>query len=228
LHAGFALDGDGDGVYLYDSVANGQILLDSIVFGLQPADFSVGRTGAARDTWTLCVPTIGAANSPVATFGAPGGLRINEWAGNSDYLVEDFLEIYNPAAQPVALGQMALTDDFINAPTKSVIPNLSFVAPGAFLQFKAKGSAASDGNASELPFRVNANFGFLALIGQNGTIVDRVDVVAQAADTSRGRVPDGGAAIQTFGLPATIPTPGASNITPPPNVFALIKGLANL
>ena len=49
----------------------------------------------------------------------------------------------------------------------------------------------SYGNATELPFSIDANVGWLALVGQNGTIVDRVDVVAQPADTSRGRTPNG-------------------------------------
>ena len=225
LHAGFALDGEGDGVYLYDTVVSGQALLDSITFGIQPADLSIGRTGAARDVWTLCTPTIGADNIPVTTFGAPGALKINEWAGNSDYLLDDFIEIYNPTALPVALGQMSLTNDFINYPVESVIRNLSFIAPGAFLRFSAKGAAASDGNVTELPFKIDANFGFLALIGQNGAIVDRVDVVAQPADTSRGRTPDGAASIVTFELPTNIPTPGAPNVSPPAGILALINNL---
>jgi hypothetical protein len=226
LHAGFALDSDGDGVYLFDSPSNGQTLLDSVTFGIQIGDYSIGRTGVGRDVWTLCTPTIGAVNAAVASFGAPGALKINEWAGNRDYLLgDDFVELYNPEAQPVALGQMVLTDDFVNYPAKAILPDLSFIGPGAFLRFAAKGSSASDGNATEVPFRIGADFGLLALLGQNRTIVDRVDIVAQPADTSRGRTPDGAAAIATFGLPATIPTPGASNVTPPANVLALIGNL---
>jgi hypothetical protein len=226
VHAGFALDSDGDGVYLFDSPANGQVLLDSVTFGIQIGDYSIGRTGAGRDVWTLCTPTIGTANAAVASFGAPGALKINEWAGNRDYLLgDDFVELYNPEAQPVALGQMVLTDDFVNYPAKAILPDLSFIGPGAFLRFFAKGSSASDGNATELPFRIGADFGLLALLGQNRTIVDRVDVVAQAADTSRGRTPDGAASVTTFGLPTTIPTPGAANVPPPASVLALIGNL---
>lgn len=223
LHTGFALDAEGDAVYLYNS---GQALLDSITYGIQAADFSIGRTGPARDVWTLCTPTIGAVNTPVAAFGAPGGLKINEWAGNHDYLLEeDFLEVFNPSTQPVALGLMTLTDDFINYPAKSAIPPLSFVAPGEFVAFRAAGNGATEGDATELPFSIDANFGYLALVGQNGTIVDRVDIVAQPDDTSRGRVPDGGGAIATFGLPTNVPTPGAPNANPPASVLALINNL---
>ena len=226
LHAGFALDAQGDGVYLFDTVANGQTQLDAITFGLQATDFSIGRTGAARDVWALCTPTIGAANTAVASLAAPGGLKINEWAGNRDYLLsEDFLELYNAAAQPVAVGAMTLTDDYINYPLKFALPQLSFIGPGAFVRFDAKGGSATDGNAAELPFNIDASVGWLALIGQNGTIVDRVDVVAQPQDTSRGRSPNGGTTIATFGLPTNLPTPGSSNVNPPANVLALVNGL---
>ena len=226
LHAGFALDSDGDSLHLYGTVASGQALLDSIAFGLQPPDYSIGRTGAALDTWALCTPTIGGPNSQVVTLASPSGLRINEWAGNGDYVLdEDFIEVFNPAAQPVALGGMRLTDDFINYPSKVTIPVLSFASPGSFIRFRARGGSATTGNASELKFSIDANFGWLALIGQNGSIVDSVDVVAQPADTSRGRTPNGSAIVTTFGLPSTLPTPGASNVAPPANVLALINGL---
>ena len=226
LHTGFGLDQDGDTVQIYDKVVAGQVLRDSIAFGLQAPNYSIGRTGAGLNVWALCTPSIGNVNSAVATLAAPGGLKINEWAGNSDYLLdEDFLELFNPAAQPVALGAMTLTDDYINYPGKFTLPPLSFIAPNSFLRFRAKGAAATDGNATEMPFSIDANTGWLAVIGQNGTIVDRVDIVAQPADTSRGRTPDGGASVATFGLPTSLPTPGSSNVTPPANVLALIAGL---
>jgi hypothetical protein len=226
LHTGFTLDPLGNVVYLFDSVANGQAQIDVIGFGLQVPDYSIGRTGVARDTWTLCTPTIGAANTAVPGLGAPGGLVINEWAGNHGYLLDaDFLELYNPAAQPVALAGMRLTDDFINYPARYTLPALSFMGPHAFVRFDAKGSDATPGKATDLPFSVDADVGWLALLGQNGTIVDRVDVVAQSENTSRGRLPDGGTTIATFGLPTTVPTPGATNVTPAASILALMNGL---
>ena len=226
LHAGFSLDQTGEQVRLYDSVANGQTLLDAIAFGAQPADHSIGRMPAALGTWTLCTPTIGTVNSPVSVLAPPSGVRINEWLGNPDYVVTgDFVELYNPAADPVALGGMVLTDDFINYPAKRVLPQLSFMAPGSFLRFDAKGSAASPGNATELPFGIDGTVGWLALIGQNGTIADRVDIVAQIRDTSRGLSPDGALTVANFGLPTSVPTPGASNVAPPAGILALFSGL---
>jgi hypothetical protein len=209
IHAGFQLDGGGDAVYLYDTAASGQALLDSVVFGPQITDFSIGRTGAGLNTWALCTPTIGAANNTaVATFGAPGSLVINEWFGNPDFrLNDDFIEIFNPLAQPVAMGGMKLTDDFINFPAAHTLPALSFIGPNGFQVFKAKGGSASPGNASELPFSINSTFGWLALIGANGTIVDRVDTNSQGRDQSTGRSPDGSA---TYAV-QTVPSPGLAN-----------------
>lgn len=226
LHTGFALDSDGDSLHLFGTVASGQPLLDTISFGLQPANYSIGRTGAARDLWALCTPSIGGPNTQVAALASSAAVKINEWAGNGDYLLdEDFVELINPGAQPVALGGMKLTDDFINYPTQFEIPQLSFLAPGAIQVFHAKGGSASPGNASELPFSIDANFGWIALLGQNGAIADSVDVIAQAADSSRGRSPNGGATVATFGLPTTLPSPGESNGVPSANVLALMSGL---
>ena len=58
-HLGFSLDRTGDGVYLYNTVASGQTLLDSVEFGQQIPDVSIGRMGADRQ-WTLTQPTFGA------------------------------------------------------------------------------------------------------------------------------------------------------------------------
>ncbi len=226
LHTGFGLDSEGDALYLYDTVASGQALLDSVVFGPQAADYSIGRTGGTRDLWQLCTPTISAANSAVVTFAEPGGVTINEWSANNDYLLdEDFVELYNPAAQPVAIGQMALTDDFINYPAGHVLPPLSFIGPAGFVRFIAKGSSADPASAGQLPFSIDQDFGWLALIGLNGTIVDREDIVAQTFNTSVGRTPDGAATLAVFGLPVNVPTPGAANVNPPASVLALLNNL---
>ena len=225
-HLPFSLAAGGEGVFLYEALAGGGGLIDSIVFGAQPADYSIGRTGAGLTTWALCTPTFGAANAAVASLAAPGGVRINEWLGDPDYqLDDDFLELYNPATQPVALGGMSVTDDFINYPAQRTLPQLSFMGPASFLRMNARGDDAAPGDATELPFGIDGTFGWLALVGQNGTIVDRVDIVAQAPDSSTGRTPDGAAATTRFGLTTSLATPGASNATPPANILALMNSL---
>ena len=59
---------------------------------------------------------------------------------------------------------MVVTNDFINYPALRTLPALSFIAPASFLRMDAKGSAASPGNAGELPFKIDGMAGWLALI----------------------------------------------------------------
>ncbi len=221
-HLGFGLDNDGGTVQLYNTVASGQSLLDAVTYGLQPADFSIGRTGGALDTWALCTPTIGTANTAVAALAAPAGLRINEFLGNADYrAADDFIELYNGAAQPVALGGMSLTDDFINYPARHIITPLSFMAAGAFVEFEAKGSAATPGNARELPFNIDSSSGSVALLGTNGSMVDRGDTLPQFRDVSIGRVPDGTGVFS----PLAPPSPGYTNASLPEGSLELLNYL---
>ena len=226
LHAGFQLDQDGDDVFLYASVANGGALVDSVAFGVQADNLSIGRTGAALNTWALCTPTIGAANTAVAALASPALLKINEWGPNPDYLLSsDFVEIYNPSAQPVPIGGMRVTDDAINYPSRHVFPTLSFIPANGFLRLNARGGSASVSNATELGFSLNSTFGSIVFLGANGTAVDNVPVIGQPRDTSMGRSPDGGATIVQFSLPTNPPTPGASNIAPPAGVLSVINKL---
>ncbi|PYI84918.1 MAG: hypothetical protein DME26_12340 [Verrucomicrobia bacterium] len=55
---GFSLEKSGEGVFLFDSAARGGALLDSVAFGLQITDLSIGRTGQSGD-WQLTQPTFG-------------------------------------------------------------------------------------------------------------------------------------------------------------------------
>jgi VCBS repeat-containing protein len=222
IHLGFGLDSDGDTVALYQTLANGQGLIDSISFGLQPADYSIGRTGASLDTWALCTPSVGFDNATVPTLGPPSGLRINEWLGNADYrAADDFIEIHNSAANPVALSGMHLTDDFINYPARGTIAPLSYIGPNGFIAFLTKGSSASPGNARELDYKLGSTFGNIALLGVNLSQVDEVSTVAHFRDRSVGRLPDSGPAISNLSLPS----PGFTNAPLDANQVNLINFL---
>lgn len=222
-HLPFTLSDGGGTVSLYTPATT---VIDSVTFGCQPKDYSIGRTGAGLNTWALCTPTLGDPNVAVATLASPSNVRINEWLANADYQFDDdFIELHNGASQPVAIGGMSVTDDFINYPLLRVLPPLSFIGPSSFLRMDALGSEATPGNATELPFRIDGTFGSVALIGQNGAIADRVDVVGQTSDTSSGRSPDGTATIARFGLPSSIATPGMADTVPPDNILALMNSL---
>jgi hypothetical protein len=199
IHLGFALDGDGDAVYLYDK--NG-IELDSVKFGLQLADLSIGRVG--RDgNWRLTKPTFGQANTKVP-LGNPDTLKINEWFANGQVLFEDdFIELYNPHANPVDLSDMYLTDNPIMQPAKSRLGPLSFIAGKGFAVFTADDS----NDPGHVNFRLSADGEMIGLFDAQLKEIDKVLYGPQTTDVSYGRAPDGSSNFVFFDLP----TPGVSN-----------------
>ncbi len=221
LYSGFNLDGQGETLSLYDSAANGGALIDTITFGLQIPDHSIGRTGPGTSTWTLCQPTLGEANQSVS-LGAPSQLRINEWMSQSDLVFEeDFVELYNPSSQPIALGALFITDEPVNYPTKYQIPPLSFISPNGFTVLNPVGGSANPGKADQLPFKLASNNEWIALRGENNVLIDQVNWVNQRADISRGRATDGGAIYSNF----IAPTPGFSNTAPLVNESLVLQNL---
>jgi hypothetical protein len=62
LHASFKLSASNDEIYLTDTDANLNQVLDTITFGSQSTDISYGRTAANADVWSSMTPTPGAEN----------------------------------------------------------------------------------------------------------------------------------------------------------------------
>lgn len=62
LHASFKLSKSGEQIYLIDTDANNNQVLDAITFGAQTTDVSYGRTAADADVWSAMTPTPNAAN----------------------------------------------------------------------------------------------------------------------------------------------------------------------
>ncbi len=198
LHTLFQLNSNGDSVHFYQSIANGGGLIDEITFGPQAANLTISRTAANPSIWTLTNPTIEMANANALALGSIGDLGINEWAGNTQYrLDQDFIEFYNRSGAPLAFGNTRLTDDAANYPSLRVFPPLSFIAPNGFILF----------NESDLGYKLDGNFGYITLIGENGDLIDQVSIDSQFGDRSTGRSTDGAGTYTQF----TIPSPGFSN-----------------
>jgi hypothetical protein len=221
LNTGFGLNSDeGDAVYLFDSLARGGALLDSVVFGLQAPDFSVARSPNASGLWALALPTPGAANI-AASLGNAANLKVNEWlaspAGNDD----DFLELYNPNPQPVALGGLYLSDSLTNRTTHR-IQDLSFIGAGedGFALFFADGN--TENGADHVSFNLRAAGESVALFSAAQVLIDAYTFGAQENGVSEGRFPDGSTNIVRFraasGGSQTTATPGRSNLLPIENV----------
>ena len=200
LQLGFALKAEGDDVHLTDPTGR---LVDSIVFGLQIDNYSVGRL--ANRQWALNLPTIGAVNRAART-GDPDTLKINEWLadGVTPY-PDDFIELFNPDPLPVALGGLFLTDTIAGTLDRHQITPLSFVAGGGFALFIADGN--DDAGADHLNFQLAAEGGSIGLFHASLALIDCVVYGPQQTDVSMGRRPNGSDNLAFFDTP----TPGASN-----------------
>lgn len=203
IRTGFKLAADGESVLIHN--AEGE-LIDSVEFGIQLTDLSIGIVGHDR-TWQLTEPTFGTANVAIST-GAPQSLRINEWMAVADIRFDgDFLELYNLDRVPVPLGGLYLTDDPIANPTRHAIPPLSFIDAESFQVFDPNGNLAN--GADELPFGISADGEIVALLDANQRTIDQVFVLDQTLDRSEGRLPDGSGQIGATALA----TPGNPNPT---------------
>jgi len=221
IYTGFSLNGQGETLALYDTVVMGRTVIDTVTFGIQIADHSIGRTGPSTSTWELCQPTLGGANIGL-TLGDPSGLRINEWMTQpAEVFEEEFVEIFNPSNNPVALGSLIVTDDPVNSPAKHHIPSLSFAAPQSFTLLTPLGDDANPVRANELPFKLASENEWFAIYGSNDVLVDQIHFVNQPADISQGRTPDGSNTYQDF----VVPTPGHSNTAPLQNEALVMQYL---
>ena len=200
LHLGFALNRSGDSLLLSDR--NGA-LLDSVTFGPQLPNLSLGRL--PDGPWGLTVPTLGSPNvaQPVAD---PGALKINEWLTDArDNAPAGFIELYNPDAQPVALGGLVLADCSIGQLGLPTVAPLSFIAAQGFALFYADNQPAQ--GANHLEFKLSSEPGAIGLFASDLSPIDVVFYGPQTLDVSQGRTPNGGAPVQFF----LRPTPGFVN-----------------
>jgi hypothetical protein len=204
IHLGFSLSASGEGVYLSAPPAAGGALVDSVTFGMQLTDYSIGRVGDGT-RWALTKPTFGAGNVAAPT-GDPLTLKLNEWqASGVDPFAADYVELYNPDALPVAPGGLSITDRAGGDPTKHVIAPLSFAPGGGYLKLTADGDTAA--GANHLDFQLDADRGEIGLFDASGREIDFVFYAAQSTGVSEGLSPDGSDRYAFFSQP----NPGVSN-----------------
>jgi hypothetical protein len=205
LHTGFSLSATGEGVYLFHATSN--TVLDSVVFGVQLTDLSVGRFGLSGE-WKLCTPTAGATNTARAT-GDRNVLRINEWlTAGSPPFAEDFVELYNPSSLPIDFGGCFFTDNAIGEPFKSPVPPLTFIQSNAWLALTADGNTSA--GADHLDFSLSSDLGEITLLDPLLAAIDSVSYGPQNINVSQGRCSDG---VNKFSF-LSVPSPGAPNVCP--------------
>ena len=220
IHLGFSLKASGDSVYLFNSTSNGGALLDSVTFGKQLADLSIGRVGSSG-AWQLTQPSFGAGNV-LQPLGSSSNLRINEWLADSATR-EDFVELYNTGSLPVNLGGLYVTDNLLGDPARNQFSPLTFMAGGEFFALTADGK----GNGTDhVDFRLSTEQGELGLYAQDLSPIDNVIYGPQQPDVSQGRCPNGSVLFRTLG----VATPGAPNdcpFVPPPPITVTLLTISN-
>ncbi len=199
FHLGFALNAEGDAVYLHDRAG---VLVDSVAFGHQLPDMSIGRTGYDGQ-WHPTVPTPGQDNV-AAPLGDPDMVKINEWLAAEEVLFDhDFVELYSPSAWPVDIGGFYLTDNPTGKPDVHQVRPLSFIAGRGFVVFTADGRDIP-GHAN---LRLSPDGEALGLFGPDLRPIDWVLFGPQTPDVSQGRSGDGAGRLEY----SVLPTPGLSN-----------------
>ena len=147
-------------------------------------------------------------------------LTVNEFLADNTSTVadeagdyDDWIEIHNGSGTLAwDLGGMYLTDDLSN-PTRWQVPTGTLVSPGGTLLFWTDGEEGE--GLLHTNFTLGAGGGQIGLFDRDvfgNAAISVLTYAAQTADTSYGRLPDGGETWQFF----TAPTPGWLNRGHPP------------
>ena len=196
LHAGFAMDNDGDTIALFNPAGE---RIDAVTFGLQLTDYSIGRD---QNGWALNLPTPGKANSN-AGLADLKKLRINEFVAAAPPGGDDWIELYNMDDKPAALFGLSWEIGL----GRFTYRQLSFIAPKSYQIFLADEKPGVE----HLDFRLPADGGTILLRNHHGAEIDDVSYRTQNDGESLGRYPNGNGSWIKF--TSTI-SPGQANYKP--------------
>ncbi|HRN26237.1 MAG TPA: CotH kinase family protein [Ignavibacteriaceae bacterium] len=140
------------------------------------------------------------------------GIVVNEFMADNVTTIadpngefDDWIELYNPTANPITLTGKYLTDKKTNLTKwQFTEPNL-VLNPNQFLLIWCDEDSGQAGLHTN--FKLSASGEFIALVDADGvTVLDSLSFGPQTADISFGRFPDG-----TNNWSALFPTPGNAN-----------------
>lgn len=204
-YANFNLGSTGDSVYLLAPESEGGALIDSVVYGIMVADYSISRNDITKDDWGLSVPTPKNANKFVELATNPD-ICINEWMAQPKS-GSDWFELYNRGEYPTEISGYYLTDDLANL-SQYRIPAHSFIGTGDSVWMKIIADEELEKGANHVNFKLSGSGETLALVNPLGSFLDILAFGQQQKGISQGRYPDG----SEFVYDLEVATPGAKNI----------------
>ena len=197
-HLPFKFDNDGEEFYLARMVGNVLDIVDDVTFPKLEKDTPFGRFPNGTGSWKrLSHPTPRAANIPPRVI---NGLIVNELMAvrGSGYLdnlgqEEDWLELYNPTANPIDIGGLYLTDSMADPVLHRIpihAPDSTTIAPGGYMILFIDGD--QNQGVRHVNFRLGGNGETFALYQPDGlTLITKIRFPYQSSDASYGRFPNG-------------------------------------
>ncbi|MBM3848260.1 MAG: hypothetical protein FJ405_18485, partial [Verrucomicrobia bacterium] len=179
---------------------------------------------------SFLIPTPRATNNPASP---PVTLFINEWMADNtrtladpvDGQLDDWFEIYNPGQDPVDIGDYYLSDTLSNSNHWKIPDGTRVPGRGYLLVWADNEPSQNDPPQPDLHagFSLSRSGDSIALFSPDGVLVDGVTFLAQTADVSQGRFPDGSASIVSM----TNSTPRSANRVAQANLPPVLAGIGN-
>lgn len=221
-HTNFKLSADGEKLYITEP--DGVTIADSLWYGDQATDISLGRQCDGCEDWVYFnIPTPDAPNEVLPE--GPWILFVNEvMPTNTDYFDDPYnefdpwMEIHNPNVEQVNLAgwQLDYSGDGVDYvfpaddPTKTVVPG-----NGHLVVWCDNQSAQGNNHA---PALLSVSGGTIALLDPEGNQVDGFAYPALGLENSYGRSTDGDDAFTYFDQPTPL-LPNDHVFVPSPALF---------
>ncbi|MCB9466071.1 MAG: CotH kinase family protein [Candidatus Eisenbacteria bacterium] len=204
LHASFKLSAGGEDVVFSDTGGN---VLDAVTFGEQTTNLTMARIPNGTGDFFQGRPTFASRNgNPLAV----GEVVINEFMADNTMIfdpageADDWIELFNPTSESIALGGNYLSDDPLD-PAKWEFPGDATIDAGGYLIIWADDDATQEGLHAS--FKLSAGGEDVVFSNPDFSVVDSTSFGAQTTDHSMARIPNGtGPFVDT-----AAPTPGAEN-----------------
>ena len=215
MNLNFKLSGGGESIGIWNAEST---ILDSLTYGNQESDISMGRFPDGGDFWGFMIEiTPGAANANPSP--SVPDLYINEFMASNDAALPgpqgdypDWIEIYNGGEEAVMLGGYYMSDDLADPEAMyqipSTYPDSVTVQPGDFIVFYA--NKGEESSVMNLNFKLSGGGEQIGLWNPESVFMDSLTYVEQFADTSYGRYHNG---TENWYFMSDY-TPGESNVNP--------------